>query len=453
MRILIIGAAAAAALAVGAWGLWRVGAGEVEAAVDAQVAELAERGVLLRWESRRVEGFPLAYAVTLEGVAIAASDGAWAFSAPWTLSRAPLFGGDVVVTTAAPEGRFEVSGPQGLSRLGVENEGLRIETPLGEGPAALSAELLRIVQPGEGGAPPSSIALRGVSARAAADGASAEGSAELVETTLEGGPSEGGGASRLTGLTVRAATEGDGGSLLSPDARREIVVAVVGSESAGPDGTVGATGPLSVTIASGDGRTRYAARATALQASESDAAEAVGTTTELLTLSMDVPAAATDARQPFALNLALEGVAPNAALWRAMDPDGAMDRAPGAARVELSGHVSVAPEAGGVQPVDVGAVRIETLKAHGLGAELSMTGEIAMPLGAATPNGAISVAATGWAQALDALEAGGVAPPAQAALVRALAERLNAPDAPEGAFFSEIELRGGMVFANGLRVR
>ncbi|SEA92991.1 DUF2125 domain-containing protein [Rubrimonas cliftonensis] len=453
MRILIIGAAAAAALAVGAWGLWRVGAGEVEAAVDAQVAELAERGVLLRWENRRVEGFPLAYAVTLEGVALAASDGAWAFSAPWTLSRAPLFGGDAVVTTAAPAGRLEVSGPQGLSQLRVENEGLKIETPLGEGPATLSAEMLRLVQPGEGGAAPSTIALRGVSARAAADGGSAEGSAALVETTIEGGPAEGGGVSRLTGLTVRASTEGGEGALLSEGARREIVVAAAGSESAGPGATVGASGPVSLTIASGDGRTRYAARAAELRAGESEAADAAGTETELMTLSLDVPAAATDARQPFTLELALEGVAPNEALWRAMDPGGAMERAPGSAQVALSGHVSGAAATGGLRPVDVGALRIETFRASGLGAQLSMTGEIAMPAGASSPNGQISVAATGWAQALDALEAGGVAPPAQAALVRALAERLNAPDAPAGAFFSEIELRGGMVFANGLRVR
>jgi hypothetical protein len=458
LKRLLIGAAAALAIAGAAsWGLWRWGAGEVEARIDAEAARLAAEGVSLTWRDRRIVGFPTGYVVRLEGVALRMTESGDMIEADWAEARAGLgAAGDVVVTAASPIVATAAPGPGAAARrLTVASERLAATIPLdGDGPRRLTADALTLTPDDASG----SITLEDVAlaAAAAGDGATVSGTiaAARSETDVEGAPTKT--EARDITLSARAlGLDGDGlAALIAEGGLVEATIAIGGSssEAAGLRSEGGAA-RTDVSIAAGRltveaeaGAARYEL---ALPGEPGVGRIEVGT----MTLALSAPLLRADAPQPFSAALEMDEATPDDAAWRALDPAETLPREPFALRVDLAGAARLSADLTAAAesptpPVTLETLEIRTAEARGGGFSGQVSGAMALS-GPAGAQGRFDVALSGWAPILAALRELGIVGPDQAALLALTAERYNAPDAPEGDFVAEIVVDGPTAFVNG----
>ncbi len=476
-KALIWGAAVAALIAGGGYGLWRAGAAGLDAALDAEIAALAARGVQVSHGARALSGFPLRYVLTLEDVRAEAPADAWRATIPWTRSEARLFGGGVARTAFAPTAQVEITPPPeaGLGDapiiLAVASRDLVVETPLvGLDRVSLTAAALSMVHDATadvGAARVEALGLTGVMDRFATGAVKVEGAADRLTTQLDLDPALGGGGpveSVTTALVFSAQGKGWRGldlpGFLRGDGEAELWLSAGSVTTSGPDGAQGGSGPSSARLRVGAGRLSYASETAdaryALTLPQFGAAPLSLTATRAA-VTLEAPLAPAAAAQAYVLDLTLDALAAPEALWAALDPDALLPRDPislkarvgGAARVLVD--LAAAAETPGA-PVAVETVEITGFSFDGLGARANGDAALKIIPGAPTPDGRVFVTVEGWRPVLDAAVALGVATPDMAIFLNSIAETLNSPDAEDGVFTSQIELREGMVFANGSRV-
>lgn len=473
-KALIWSAAVAALIAGGGYGLWRAGAAGLEAALDARIAALSAQGVTVSHGARRLSGFPLAYVLRLEDVRAEAADGAWRAAVPWTRTEAGLFGGGVARTTVAPEATVAVAPPPeaGLGSaplaFALTSRDMALETPLtGAERATLTAAALSLERAGDDALGAAALSAQGLSVTAErlADGAAkVEGAIDRLASAFDAAPASGRVESVADDVVFSAEGRGLRGldlpAFLRGDGAAELWFSAGALTTTGPDGAEGGSGPTSSRLRVGGGRLFYSGETADARYALSLpplGAQPLTVTAARSAITLEAPLAPAQAAQAYLLDLSLDTVAAPEALWAAFDPGALLPRDPlslkarvgGAARVLVD--LAAAAETPGA-PVAVETVEITGFSFAGLGA--TATGDAALKIvpGAPTPDGRVFLTVEGWRPVLDAAVRLGLATPDLAIFLTSIAEQLNSPDAADGVFTSQIELRGGAVFANGSRV-
>ena len=466
---LIYGAAALVALGAGATGAWFWGAGRVGAAVDAQAQTLAAQGLRLTWAERSVSGFPFAYVVRLEDVTLADPAAGWSLTLPWTETAAPLLGGQVLRTTTAPTGALTGPDLGGSATFALALDGLTLDTPLvGAASARIAADAIGLTATPTAELREARLRLGAVAGTLESfvgGGGKLDLRAGEMTAAFDVG---GGGRTAVVASDVAATATTDGGPRIDLDrlaagegsASVELRVGALRSE--------GAEGVASTGVASGrfgivDGRLTYLADAQDVRIGVMLGRAGRGSARMArATAGLDVPVRPAPTPQAYTLQLGLDAVELEDALWVALDPAGRLPRDPMGLAVDVGGRArvtgAVSPgelSAAGVAgtPVQVETVEITRAALHGLGARVAAQGALTIVPGSPTPDGRIDLRAEGWAPVLETAVALGVVSSADAATLLATAARLGRADAGEGVFESRIELRDGQIWANGERVR
>lgn len=455
-RLLIGGAAALVVAGAAGWGLWRWGAGEIEARIDARVAELAADGLSMTWRDRRVSGFPTGYVVRFDDVVLRATEDGDTIEAPWVEARAGLAAeGDAVVTAASPVIATVATTPDSAPRrLAVASADLSLTTPLsGEGPTRLNARAMTVTSEGGGGM----VALEGIAlaVTAAGDGATAQGTVAALRSESGAGAARAVTEARDIKVSARALGAGEGlGALIAEDGLVEATIEIGASQSDAA-GLRSEGGPARTSLTISAGRIGLQA---ASEAGRYDIAlpgrNAVGRIDVARTsLAVSAPLRRAEEAQPFSAAVTVEAAAPDEAAWRALDPADALPREPFALRLDLSGAARLTADLAAAAesltpPVALETLEIRTAEARGGGLSAQVSGAMALG-GAAGAQGRFDVAMSGWAPMLAALAELGVVGPDQAALLALTLERYNAPDAPDGAFEAQVVLDGPTAFVNG----
>jgi len=480
-KALIWSAAVAALVAGGGYGLWRAGASGLDAALDAEIASLAAQGVTLSHGARTLSGFPFAYVLRLEDVRAEATGDGWRAAVPWTRTEAGLLGG-VARTTIASRATVEITPPPEAA-LGdaplaftVTSQDLAVETPLtGPDRASVTAAALAMEHPGGAALGATAVSAQGLSVtleRFATGAAKVEGAIARLVTALDAAPGDGAGRAESVTDDVVFSAQGRGlrgldlPAFLRGDGEAEIWISAGALATTGPDGAQGGSGPTSSRLRVGAGRlfytgetadARYAVALPQTLAPPQTGAQPLTVTAARTAIALEAPLAPAAAAQAYLLDLTLDEVAAPEALWAAFDPQALLPRDPlslkarvgGAARVLVD--LAAAAETPGA-PVAVETVEITGFRFDGLGASASGDAALKIVPGAPTPDGRVFVTVEGWRPVLDAAVRLGVATPDLAIFLTSIAEQLNSPDAEDGVFTSQIELRDGAVFANGTRV-
>jgi len=129
-------------LAAGWCGWWFYGVGQLQVAMDREAKTLAGRGVDVRWENRKVTGFPFRFMVTLDNVSIRERDG-WSLTAPRIEAEAAAYNVGHWVAVAPQTVSFARS--DGAKAFTVSGDILRMSAShLGDKPPKVSVEGVRM---------------------------------------------------------------------------------------------------------------------------------------------------------------------------------------------------------------------------------------------------------------------------------------------------------------------
>ncbi len=174
-----------------------------------------------------------------------------------------------------------------------------------------------------------------------------------------------------------------------------------------------------------------------------------------LRLAATLPAYAGGDPRPVALEIDGLDVAPTAAYWARLDPDGALGRDGMNLRLRLSGEARL-PDAG-EDPIPPGAVphlSLDRLEMSGLGIDLTAEGAVAMPLSRGQASGEVVLTATGLLDAIGDLAQAGLLPPGPELGARMGLAFATVPD-PEGeGLLTKLRFGpDGAVTLNGMSVR
>lgn len=115
-----------------------------------------------------------------------------------------------------------------------------------------------------------------------------------------------------------------------------------------------------------------------------------------IAMALEAPAGPSEAMRRLHVTARLDGLAPDAQLWSALDPDEALPRAPlaldltldGSARFTADPHRTVP---GAAPPVELGNVSLKAFSLRGLGAEARATGDVEFLQPIQQPHGRIAL--------------------------------------------------------------
>lgn len=466
-RFLIGGVAALALLGAAAYGGWMWGAGRLSDAIDAEAARLAEQGVVVGWSSRRVEGFPLHYAVVLDKPILRDADGQWAIEADHSRTVASLPLPTSARTTLSPRAVLTVAtGPDEATRIDLVSRALSVETALdGRGPMTFAAEALAL-RPAAGADPATpafELAFEGLALTTELDPGgearftmAADAMTSVVE--VEDGT---GAATRPVSRTgdVRAEgraigwRSGDAATFLTEGAAFVMLEAGSAASTGGP--VTGEAGPGRLEARIEDGRLSYKADA---EWARYELAPGPGMPGGVIALGavealFEAPLRAGDG-QPYAMRISMPTLEADAGLWEALDPQATLARGPLSLEADISGTVALLVNAGDPLPAGQPPLRIETvdiraLRLAGMGATADMSGALTLRPNAPAPDGSLSLRLTGWEPLLQALTRMGLVGRDQAGLFALMAQQYNRPGAEAGVFDADILLRNGVATVNG----
>lgn len=435
-RIARILAGLAILLAVG-WSLfWTVARTDFDTAVDTTVRAFEAAGIDVEIGARRVTGFPFAMTAELDDVVLRDPSTGHVAHLPRLESGIDLTRPGDVVTRLPERFRLEIPvGPAAVAALpdvggrlavNVAAEDLTViasGSETGAGRLALAGDRVRLtpanalaavdflldiegldakLEPPASADRPAAITASArrthVTARSMAAGVAHQLELSLGTQKLEATSSTA--RSDVLERIFRGAPEGWAEAALqlaSVDGRLEIV----GGETSGEDGTL--------TFAAGrlDAQSRF--EAGTLSASAALAAlEAVLLPAETTRfpgggfeggpwrISLEGPAGPSEAMRPLRLEADLETLAPDRALWSALDPKEALTRDPLALTLVLDGSARFLADprsmpAGAAPPVELGNLSLETLSLAGLGATARASGDIEFVQPIQQPHGLIAV--------------------------------------------------------------
>ena len=188
--------------------------------------------------------------------------------------------------------------------------------------------------------------------------------------------------------------------------------------------------------------------------------------------NIDMPIAAGEAKQDFALGMTLGGFTMSDMLWGMVDPAGQLPHDPATLAFDISGVVRLLtdlfdPEqmakvdSGEAMPGEIHALEIKDLKLSATGAELTGTGAFTFDntdlktfQGMPAPSGEVNLRLEGGNGLLDKLVAMGLMPEDQANGMRMMLGLFAVPAEGEDTLTSRIEVKAnGQILANGQRIQ
>jgi hypothetical protein len=466
-RFLIGGVAAAALLGAAAWGVWQWGAGRLIDAIDAEAVRLAEQGVVLGWSARRIEGFPLNYAVVLDRPHLRDANGEWSLEAAESRTVANLPWPSSARTTVSPQAVLTVAlAPGQAERVELLSRELSVETGLdGRGPATVTAEALSLRPVGADGdeGPLVELAFEGLAMTIDVDPAGEarfDLAADALSSVAEMNDGAGGVMRPVTRTTdLRAEGHATGWQAGDPTVfltEGDVFVSLRMGGAVSTDGVVnGEAGPGRLEARLQDGRLRYEADAewaryeVTLTPGGPGAVVAVGAAEALF----EAPLRAGPG-QPFAMRVNVPTLEADEGLWAMIDPQTTLARGPLSLEADVSGTVALLvnagdPLPGGQPPLRLETVDIRLVRLAGMGATADMSGALTLRPGAPAPDGSLNVRLEGWEPLLQAMVRLGMVGFDQAGMFALMAQQYNRPGAPEGLFDAEILLRDGVATVNG----
>jgi hypothetical protein len=462
--------------------------------LDAELAALADAGVIVRAESRRLGGFPFRLDLHQGGVGIAARSGLWRLEVAEAVSSAPLLAPDRVRTVIGGAEMQRV-GSLALSDAGktvaefaVGARGLVVETPID--PAAhvalVSAEALSLVEIGGTALREAAIDLEGLSARIERHAvptfvenghklALQAARMELTVAPLSVVPQRtqltaesvrlDGTLAGLRGTDLSSALAAPGQLVLGMEAADALLLslayesppsdAAVDFESLPVAQALGLSGRLGQRLTIADGRMAIEATGAGLLLDVAHPAFGGRFSVPEATGRFMMPLRDRPVPEPFALEMTLTGVQPDAETWAGLDPRNRLDRSPLALGVDIRGEARLLGNSSGAgtqPPLRVEQIDIHALDFSGFGATLALTGALTPVVGQPEPDGTLALHLEGWSSMLRALETLGIIDPMQSVLVAEVAAALKDPDGSD-ALRAEVELSRGGVVVNGRRYR
>lgn len=467
---LIWGGAALALLAAGVSGAWVIGKGRVEAAIDGRIAALRGDGIAVAYEARTIGGFPFGYEIELTGVSAAAADGAWRIESPWARSKAGLGAPQRLRIALAPEATLRLARPADWAlgpwpeTIAIAAEEAVVETALiGPARTTLTARSLSVAETGSAFGARLQLSSPAASVETFAAGGQMM-TASAAAATLAATLPEGRGELAIEGLTLSGRSDATG----APRARDLLTAAAAGEVEArfdalrfdSPTEADTRLGPSLLRAVLGDGRAAYAAEIAQprLGLSLPQDGRFLGEAgAARISLSLELPVAPTPTPQAYTIRAAVDGATADESVWAALDPGATLARDPISFVGELGGAARLLEPLEGVSgdlpAAEVQTVEIDRVRFHGLGATVEANGLLTLVPGQPTPDGHVTVKAADWRAPLRALEALGLVPPGQADMIEGLAATLGREGEDDGVFASDIELRGGAIYANGARVQ
>lgn len=479
------GAAGLAALWTAGWFVGKTVYVEPEA--DKIVEQLRSGDVFFSFDSRSVGGFPVAYTVDYQGVQVSDSSTMWRWSAesmsvssgiadagvvalmPSDASKltieSALFGAD---SSEAPL-VFDVLTEDMVVRLRQTNGGgeIKVTAALAEANQATGAALIR-------GGKLRIANLDAVFGQSAdqmnLSGTLSASEVESAYTLSDDGVSETKTSSVMTGLKMAfnadnanagnledfILADGAGSASLVIDGSSGMASST-GGPSAPPFSVDTESGAAEISVGIADGRAEYRTTLSDLRyASIDDGGSAIpagAVTTEVVSMSLEMPLRKSVEPVPYAIGFTMENLSLDEEGWKQIDPAGAIDRTPLTFRADLGGGVRILTDLGGdsfgQSPVDVETIDIAELSLAGLGVSADITGSLNVAGNAAQPDGTILVAINGAFALIDQLVAGGLVPPAQAGLYRSVIEAYAEPGEGPDDLKAEIAVANGAVSING----
>ncbi|MCL5776792.1 DUF2125 domain-containing protein [Limibaculum sp. FT325] len=493
LRAAKIGGAAVIVAAAGWGALWLTGRGEILARLDLERSRLAAQGIEITHGEPRIGGFPVGYVVELPQVA--ARDRALGLSAelPQVVAEAGLGAPDRIVyrlpqrftaeigLADAPGGQPE-GGARALS-VEFEAEELVVEQQMsGELPASLTlrAGSLLAVHAAEAPEPSAAVELAGLEAtldlpRTAQGGETALRVAVAsldylaTATTETGAPTRlEGGASRLAltastdqrtpaaMLAVLAGAPGGGRFAATLQTGATRIEGEVGGDDPARSGRVAVTsGASGGVLAIENGRLALSGTSenNRFELAPADPAvrlrgAAVVDRIETVYRSPLVPAEAMD---ELAFRVALGRIAPDEALWQAIDPEGELVRAPGEVILDLIGSARMlADEATGLPgQAELGNLTLRHADVSLLGSSAELRGDIEFSQPANRPTGQLTLTLNRSMELVAELVRAGLIDIGAAQAVTATAANLTRPGDTPQTLLTEIEFEDGEARING----
>ena len=487
-RIAAVGAIVVVLLAAG-WSLfWWLGRDALIGGFDAEVARLEAAGWEVGWAGREVGGFPLGYTMRLTGLVAARPASGFAVRLPHAtvendgaegvLVRLPeTFAADLPLSAVVGDMGEDASTPAVLPTTG-EASGLVVRLA-GAGGAERTVDVdaqslvWRMEPPGTAteqvlsfealdagmtsGGPETIFRLQagryGIDA-----GLAGEGDASAMTASYQGVTLTGRTTLQTTGALVEMLYAGAPGrvdlALQAGPAEARI------AEARGTLDWRGGSISAVVALESGrmelQGETRQ--NVWALAPAEPGTPVAGGLSAGMVQATYAMPMAPAPEPDAMAIRLAFLDVALDEAGWQAIDPAGALPRAPAELVLDLTGTARVTRRidqlaAGAAPPFEVSELEVKEAAIDALGAAARASGsvEFLQPIG--LPLGTVQVGMTGVAALIDALGRAGVLTPETAEMADAMLTVYARPAEGGDAWTTEISFTNEGPLVNGLPVR
>lgn len=167
------------------------------------------------------------------------------------------------------------------------------------------------------------------------------------------------------------------------------------------------------------------------------------------------------AEAPLELDLAIDGIVPDDAVWSLFDPQETLPRDPGSLTLNITGRATpvapvAGPQDGGVPaglPFDVARISLDALGLSALGATISGQGQVSRPLDPAEADGEIVLNGTGVLELLGVLSELGLIAPDQELGARFALGFATVPNPDGDGLRSTITFDDGSIRLNDQAVR
>ncbi|MEM6354946.1 MAG: DUF2125 domain-containing protein [Pseudomonadota bacterium] len=492
-RIALIVVGVVVAAGAGWSALWYLGRSEVSERLALEVERLAARGIDIAWAEEEIGGFPQGYLVTLRDVAVTAEGAGVALAVPEVVAAVDAAAPDGLTITLPREMAMTLSEAGAAPRrIDIESEDLVItlaEPAEGARDVRIAAASLLAVEAAEDageedhdGVTGAAAELAGLDATLLIEPAGEDAKAVLTakaarfETIVTGGGRRG---ELLTPFIYTVDAKADG-PLLSAQfalgqrpfemalAERFAGVPVRMTLQAGPSDVVTATAPSDgassllpeaggadgrftlgfgtaagvLTLGDGSLETQLSIEAARLVA-EPSAPEAVfrgPIAINRVDFAYQAPTGPADAMSPLGLRIAAAEVMPDATVWQALDPAGALDQSPMELVLELDGTVRLTDEDAPL-PAELGNLSLKHAHIRALGTVFDAEGSLEFLQPQMLPIGALELTAMNSMQTIrDLVQADLLSPVSAETVLLLAANYARAGETPQ-------ELRATIDFA------
>ncbi|MEL6768503.1 MAG: DUF2125 domain-containing protein, partial [Pseudomonadota bacterium] len=450
-RIALIALGVVVAVGGGWSALWYLGRSEVSDRLALEVERLSARGIEVAWAEEEIGGFPEGYEVTLTDVALTAEGAGMALAIPRVVATVDAAAPDSIAVVLPPEMALTLSAAGEEPRqIDIESEALLLtlaEPSAGARDVRLTAASLLGVEAAED-KPSDAEGVRGVAVELAGldatlaieppgDDAVAvlTANAERIESIVTGGgrrgellspftytvdtaaetalltarltlgqrPFEAAAAEGFAGIPLRVTVQAGPSSVITATAPSDGASSLI-PEDGGADGRFTfafgtAAGVLSLSDGALDTQLSIEAAEVIAEPSDADAVFRGPIAINRVDLAYQAPTGPAAEMSPLGLRIAAAEVMPDAALWQAIDPAGALDHSPMELVLELEGTARLTGEEAAL-PAELGNLSLEHAHLRALGAVFDAEGSIEFLQPQMLPIGTLELTALNSMQAI-----------------------------------------------------